>query len=93
MHARALWRLGALLGFAVALIASPLRAQQADPLPSWNDGPTKQAILDFVRATTNPGSPDFVAPTGSLPSTKTGRCGSSTRSTARWCSRSTGWWR
>ncbi len=21
---------------------------QADPLPSWNDGPTKQAIVDFV---------------------------------------------
>ena len=32
------------------------------PLPSWNDGPAKQAILDFVRATTEQGSPKFVPP-------------------------------
>ena len=31
-----------------------------DPLPSWNDGPAKQAIVDFVRATTHKGSPKFV---------------------------------
>ena len=34
----------------------------ADPLPSWNDGPAKQAIVDFVRATTDPASPEFVPP-------------------------------
>lgn len=34
-----------------------------DPLPSWNDGPTKQAIVDFVNAVTDPDSPDYVAPT------------------------------
>ncbi len=33
-----------------------------DPLPSWNDGPAKQAVLDFVAKTTTPGSPDFVPP-------------------------------
>jgi hypothetical protein len=33
-----------------------------NPLPSWNDGPTKQAILDFVAAVTREGSPDFVPP-------------------------------
>jgi phosphoglycolate phosphatase-like HAD superfamily hydrolase len=32
------------------------------PLPSWNDGPAKQAILDFVRVTTDRASPRFVAP-------------------------------
>jgi len=32
----------------------------ADPLPSWNDGGAKQAIVDFVAKTTRPGSPDFV---------------------------------
>jgi len=37
-------------------------AQPADPLPSWNDGPTKQAIVSFVARTTTPGSADFVAP-------------------------------
>ena len=34
----------------------------ADPLPSWNDGPTKQAIVEFVAKTTKAGSPDFVPP-------------------------------
>jgi len=31
-----------------------------DPLPSWNDGEVKQAILDFVARVTDPASPDFV---------------------------------
>jgi phosphoglycolate phosphatase-like HAD superfamily hydrolase len=31
-------------------------------LPSWNEGPTKQAILDFVRVTTDQASPKFVPP-------------------------------
>ena len=35
-------------------------AQTSDPLPSWNDGPAKQAIIEFVQATTTPGSPTFV---------------------------------
>lgn len=34
--------------------------QGADPLPSWNEGATKQAILDFVSAVTREDSPDFV---------------------------------
>jgi phosphoserine phosphatase len=34
----------------------------ADPLASWNDGPAKQAILEFVKATTTQGSPQFVPP-------------------------------
>ena len=34
----------------------------SDPLASWNDGPTKQSILDFVRATTDPTSPKLVPP-------------------------------
>ena len=29
-------------------------------LPSWNDGPAKQAIVDFVKAATDPSSPNFV---------------------------------
>lgn len=31
-----------------------------DPLPSWNEGPAKQAIIQFVQDTTTPGSPDCV---------------------------------
>lgn len=42
----------------------PANAQEADskrdPLPSWNDGASKQAILDFVARVTTDGSPDFV---------------------------------
>jgi phosphoglycolate phosphatase-like HAD superfamily hydrolase len=34
----------------------------AQPLASWNDGPAKQAILDFVRTTTDQSSKNFVAP-------------------------------
>jgi hypothetical protein len=33
---------------------------QGDPLPSWNDGPSKQSILTFVPAVTREGSADFV---------------------------------
>ena len=54
------------LALAFGLLCSPALAQPADPLPSWNDGPAKQAILDLVRATTEPGSPDFVAPEARL---------------------------
>jgi hypothetical protein len=35
---------------------------QSDALSSWNDGPTKQAILEFVKVTTDPASPKFVKP-------------------------------
>ncbi|GAU86507.1 hypothetical protein BIWAKO_06455 [Bosea sp. BIWAKO-01] len=35
---------------------------QTDPLPSWNDGPTKASIVDFVTRVTTQGGPDFVAP-------------------------------
>ena len=44
------------------LVSSLARAQgsQAAPLASWNDGPAKQAIIDFVHATTDQTSPKFV---------------------------------
>jgi hypothetical protein len=37
-------------------------AQAADPLPSWNDGKAKQAIVEFVTKVTQAGAPDFVPP-------------------------------
>ena len=49
------------LTFAATLLGTAALAQD-DPLPSWNDGPTKQAILDFVTAVTTEGGPDFIAP-------------------------------
>ena len=45
------------------LLTSSAHAQTAssgDALASWNDGPAKQAIIDFVRVTTTQGSPNFV---------------------------------
>jgi phosphoglycolate phosphatase-like HAD superfamily hydrolase len=33
---------------------------QGDPLPSWNDGANKQAIVDFVTRTTTPGGRDWI---------------------------------
>src|SRR6185369_7301911 len=35
---------------------------QTDPLPSWNDGAAKTAIVAFVQMTTTAGSPQFVPP-------------------------------
>jgi hypothetical protein len=32
------------------------------PLPSWNDGPARTAILDFVARVTTEGGPDYVPP-------------------------------
>jgi hypothetical protein len=52
-----------LTGTLIALLAAAAAAQQStDPLPSWNDGPAKKAILEFVRATTDKASPKFVPP-------------------------------
>ncbi|MCP4874317.1 MAG: haloacid dehalogenase-like hydrolase, partial [Gammaproteobacteria bacterium] len=34
----------------------------ADPLPSWNEGPAKLSILEFVAAVTDKNSKDYVAP-------------------------------
>ncbi len=45
------------------LLALGARAHaQTDPLPSWNDGPAKQSIVDFVKETTDPANPKFVPP-------------------------------
>jgi phosphoglycolate phosphatase-like HAD superfamily hydrolase len=44
------------------LFAVTVRAQAADPLPSWNDGAAKARIVAFVQAVTQPGGKDFVAP-------------------------------
>jgi phosphoglycolate phosphatase-like HAD superfamily hydrolase len=61
LHRRAV--LSALLASA-AMAAMPLSTRlalaQGDPLPSWNDGPNKRSILDFVAAVTKEGASDVV---------------------------------
>src|SRR6266545_3891881 len=47
---------------ACVVVFVTIAAQAADPLSSWNDGPAKQAIVEFVKATTTQGSPQFVPP-------------------------------
>ena len=50
---------GTAAGIALPALASSAWAQ-ADALPSWNEGPAKQSILDFVQRTTTVGSRDWV---------------------------------
>jgi phosphoglycolate phosphatase-like HAD superfamily hydrolase len=56
--------IAAFLGMALDLAAQsrPEAGQNADPLPSWNDGATKRAILDFVACATNKDCPEFIPP-------------------------------
>ncbi|MBC3480894.1 HAD family hydrolase [Pseudomonas sp. SWRI77] len=42
------------------LLMLPWLVQAADPLPSWRDGPSRQAIEAFVTAVTTEGGKDFV---------------------------------
>jgi len=49
------------LGVVCALAASPALAQ-TDPLPSWNDGPAKQAIVGFVEKVTDKEAKDYIPP-------------------------------
>jgi phosphoserine phosphatase len=46
----------------LALFLAAAAAAQTDPLPSWNEGAAKKAIVEFVQATTAQGSPQFVPP-------------------------------
>ncbi|MET4319217.1 HAD family hydrolase [Bradyrhizobium sp. RT5a] len=56
--------LALLPALSASLLPAHVSAQGATPtaaLPSWNDGPAKQAILDFVRDTTERESSKFVS--------------------------------
>ncbi|MEN8639476.1 HAD family hydrolase [Pseudomonas sichuanensis] len=44
------------------LLLLPCLVLAAEPLPSWRDGPSRQAIVAFVEAVTDQGSKDYVAP-------------------------------
>ena len=48
------------LPLAAVLATCTQALAQTDPLPSWNDGPAKQAIVEFVQATTDEASEEFV---------------------------------
>ncbi|MFO0889688.1 MAG: HAD family hydrolase [Isosphaeraceae bacterium] len=48
------------LWLAFVLVAINAARGQGDPLPSWNDGPSRRAVVDFVGRVTKEGGPDFV---------------------------------
>ncbi|MDM0082886.1 HAD family hydrolase [Variovorax sp. J31P179] len=48
------------MALCVLLLSSGCASLKPDPLPSWNEGSSKQAIVGFVSKVTTPGSPDFV---------------------------------
>jgi phosphoglycolate phosphatase-like HAD superfamily hydrolase len=50
------------LATLVVLSARATLAQTPGSLPSWNSGPARNAIIEFVRATTDPASAQFVPP-------------------------------
>jgi phosphoglycolate phosphatase-like HAD superfamily hydrolase len=51
-----------LLVLLLPLLSLRVPVAADDPLPSWNNGPHKQAIIDFVTRVTKEGGPDFVPP-------------------------------
>ena len=59
---RSLIALLAALAVTFGLLLPRAASAQSDPLPSWNDGPAKQAIVNFVKATTDQSNPNFVPP-------------------------------
>jgi len=50
------------LGIVLTFVAASTAFTQTDPLPSWNDGPTKQAIVSFVEKVTDKEGKDYVPP-------------------------------
>jgi len=48
--------------FVVFVAAAVVGRAETDPLPSWRDGPSKQAIRKFVADVTKEGSADFIPP-------------------------------
>jgi phosphoserine phosphatase len=52
----------AVLSWILLLFASGFAFAGNDPLPSWNEGASKKAVIEFVKAVTTKGSPYYVEP-------------------------------
>lgn len=50
------------LALCVVLLGTAGARAQRDPLPSWNKGPAREAIITFVKETTEKSSPKYVEP-------------------------------
>jgi hypothetical protein len=49
-------------GLLLCLCVPNFVVAQSDPLDSWNAGPAKKAILEFVSRVTKEGGPDYIDP-------------------------------
>jgi hypothetical protein len=56
------WSLRSRVALALLWFGLGHACAQKDPLPSWNNGPAKQAIVRFVKDTTDKHSASYVAP-------------------------------
>jgi phosphoglycolate phosphatase-like HAD superfamily hydrolase len=54
------------LSILLVLAWASTTGARADPLPSWNDGPAKRAIISFVKRVTKEGTADFVPLAGRI---------------------------
>jgi phosphoglycolate phosphatase-like HAD superfamily hydrolase len=62
LHALAPSSIARLIGLIAMAAISTSAGAEPDPLPSWNDGSAKSAILAFVSAITRPGGSRYVSP-------------------------------
>ena len=61
VHRKALQLFSVFAAVVLCAVLLTVRANaQSDSLPSWNDGPAKTAIMEFVRRTTDPTGAEFV---------------------------------
>jgi phosphoglycolate phosphatase-like HAD superfamily hydrolase len=63
INRRTMFSAAVLPALSELVVTAAAEAQpSAGVLPSWNEGPAKQAIIEFVQTTTTKGSPNFVPP-------------------------------
>ena len=56
------WKITALVGVLAALLATSTVVAKTDALPSWNDGVSKQVIVEFVESVTDKTRASYVPP-------------------------------
>ena len=68
MNAYLAWSRGGITAMLLLLSVIPATriSAQSDPLPSWNEGAAKRAVLSFVKAVTDKSSATYVAPQGRI---------------------------
>ncbi len=59
---RCRWKATATFALCLILLGTAGAQAQRDPLPSWNKGPAKEAIIAFVKDTTEKSSPKYIEP-------------------------------